>query len=239
MTDKGIEYPGKIVPVPENERTATNAYLEEPVRGIRVGDDVWVFEVPGAPESLRGKRGTVTAIDDRGQLHGTWDPEWTLIPGVDLFEKVSDLKAEYIRKHPEKVEGMFPMSEPDTVAKRLFYEELRKGTETAYYRDFEDYITERLDRQEVLMSSLYELIAEMKKQMNAQNRILESIGRQMEKGVETLTESIDSINRAVKRCAQTAETTQQTADRIRKDVHDMSEGVTVTGWKTHDGVKVI
>jgi len=53
---------------------------------INVGDRLAIITMSGEPQ-YNGATGTVTVIDDAGQIHGTWGG-CALIPGVDVFEKI-------------------------------------------------------------------------------------------------------------------------------------------------------
>ena len=53
----------------------------------KVGDKIHIHSMDGEPR-YSGKEGTITSIDDAGQLHGTWGG-LALIPGVDDFSMVS------------------------------------------------------------------------------------------------------------------------------------------------------
>lgn len=57
---------------------------------MKVGDKIRIIYMEGEPQ-YEGKAGTVTHIDDAGQIHGTWGG-CAIIPGVDLYEVV-DYKA--------------------------------------------------------------------------------------------------------------------------------------------------
>ena len=51
---------------------------------MKVGDKIRILYMDGEPE-YDGKKGTVTHIDDAGQIHGTWGG-CALIPGVDEYK---------------------------------------------------------------------------------------------------------------------------------------------------------
>ena len=51
---------------------------------MKVGDKIRIIYMDGEPQ-YDGKTGTVTHIDDAGQIHGTWGG-CALIPGVDKYE---------------------------------------------------------------------------------------------------------------------------------------------------------
>ena len=243
MTYRGVEYKYEIIRVTENP-DYMHTFLQEPVRGMKVGDEVYVFEVPGAPESLRGKTGTVTSIDEKGMLHGTWDPEWGLVPGVDVFEKVEDLKKAYVKRHPEVVEGMVPVTEPDTLAKKMFYEELKKSGKTAYYKGFEDLVTERLDRLEVVMSKLVEKIDALTEAMDEQTHAINRQSgyicdgrREIREGMQSIGTNSATVEHLLERMVSIAENEQELMRRVANASESMKNGVTVTGWKTNDYVR--
>lgn len=52
-----------------------------------VGDEIRIVQMSGEP-TYNGKTGTVTHIDDYGQIHGTWGG-CAIIPGVDYFEVIT------------------------------------------------------------------------------------------------------------------------------------------------------
>lgn len=51
-----------------------------------LGKKIRIINMEGEPQ-YTGKTGTVTFIDDAGQLHGTWGG-LAVIPGQDRFEEV-------------------------------------------------------------------------------------------------------------------------------------------------------
>lgn len=53
---------------------------------MKVGDKIRILDMKGEPQ-YDGKKGTVTHIDDAGQIHGTWGG-CALIPGVDEYEVI-------------------------------------------------------------------------------------------------------------------------------------------------------
>lgn len=53
---------------------------------FKVGDTIKIIYMDGEPQ-YSGKIGTITHIDDIGQLHGTWGG-CALIPNVDEFQKI-------------------------------------------------------------------------------------------------------------------------------------------------------
>jgi len=50
---------------------------------MKVGDKIRIIRMDGEPQ-YDGKTGTVTHVDDAGQIHGTWGG-CALIPGVDNY----------------------------------------------------------------------------------------------------------------------------------------------------------
>lgn len=54
---------------------------------VKIGDVIKIIHLDGEDNKYDGKQGIVKAIDDLGQLHGTWGG-LAVIPGVDEFEKV-------------------------------------------------------------------------------------------------------------------------------------------------------
>ena len=53
---------------------------------MKEGDRIRIIRMDGEPR-YDGKEGTVTHIDDAGQIHGTWGG-CALIPGVDRYEVI-------------------------------------------------------------------------------------------------------------------------------------------------------
>ncbi len=53
---------------------------------MKVGDKIRILYMDGEPQ-YDGRKGTVTHIDDAGQIHGTWGG-CALIPGVDEYEVI-------------------------------------------------------------------------------------------------------------------------------------------------------
>lgn len=51
---------------------------------MKVGDKIKIISMADEPQ-YTGRTGTITHIDDAGQLHGTWGG-CALIPEVDTFE---------------------------------------------------------------------------------------------------------------------------------------------------------
>lgn len=54
----------------------------------KVGDRIRIWYMEGEP-SYAGKEGTVTRIDDIGQMFGTWGG-CAVIPGTDEYEVVNE-----------------------------------------------------------------------------------------------------------------------------------------------------
>ena len=50
---------------------------------VKVGDLIQIRYMSGEPD-YEGREGTITRIDDAGQLHGTWGG-LAVIPGEDSF----------------------------------------------------------------------------------------------------------------------------------------------------------
>lgn len=61
---------------------------------MKVGDKIRIINMDGEPHYV-GKKGTVTHIDDAGQIHGTWGG-CALIPGVDEYEVIDTIEAQAI-----------------------------------------------------------------------------------------------------------------------------------------------
>ena len=59
---------------------------EEVKKQFQRGDMIEIIQMLGEPQ-YAGKTGTVTSVDDAGQVHGTWGG-CALIPGVDSFRKI-------------------------------------------------------------------------------------------------------------------------------------------------------
>ena len=53
---------------------------------MKAGDKIRIIRMDGEPQ-YDGKTGTITHIDDAGQIHGTWGG-CALIPGVDEYEVI-------------------------------------------------------------------------------------------------------------------------------------------------------
>lgn len=51
---------------------------------VKIGDKVRIIAMEGEPQ-YTDREGTVTHIDDAGQLHGTWGG-CAIIPGTDSYE---------------------------------------------------------------------------------------------------------------------------------------------------------
>lgn len=57
---------------------------------VKVGDHIYIEQMEGEPQ-YSGKEGTVTRIDDAGQLHGTWGG-LAVNPDVDNFTIIAEKK---------------------------------------------------------------------------------------------------------------------------------------------------
>lgn len=55
---------------------------------MKVGDKIRIISMDGEPR-YAGKEGTITYIDDAGQLHGTWGG-CAVIPECDTFEVINN-----------------------------------------------------------------------------------------------------------------------------------------------------
>jgi hypothetical protein len=53
---------------------------------LNPGDQIRIIQMTGEPQ-YDNVIGTVTCIDDAGQIHGTWGG-CAVIPSVDIFEKI-------------------------------------------------------------------------------------------------------------------------------------------------------
>lgn len=58
----------------------------------QVGDLIKIIDMHDEPQ-YQGKTGTITHIDDAGQLHGTWGG-CAIIPEADEFEIIETSKGE-------------------------------------------------------------------------------------------------------------------------------------------------
>lgn len=59
---------------------------ETPAGKVRIGTAIRILELNDPfDKTYAGREGTVTLIDDMGQLHGTWGG-LAVIPGEDSFE---------------------------------------------------------------------------------------------------------------------------------------------------------
>ena len=54
------------------------------MKKVNVGDRIKITHMEGEPQ-YKDREGTVTHIDDAGQIHGTWGG-CALIPGIDMYE---------------------------------------------------------------------------------------------------------------------------------------------------------
>ena len=59
---------------------------------VNIGSKIRIIEMNGEPQ-YTGKEGTVTHIDDAGQLHGTWGG-CAIIPETDSYELLERSKNE-------------------------------------------------------------------------------------------------------------------------------------------------
>ena len=55
---------------------------------VNVGDKIRIIHMDGEPH-YKDREGTVTHVDDEGQIHGTWGG-CALIPGIDTYEILPD-----------------------------------------------------------------------------------------------------------------------------------------------------
>ena len=55
---------------------------------VKVGDKVRIIYMDGEPQ-YSGREGTVTHIDDAGQIHGTWGG-CAILPETDRFEIIEE-----------------------------------------------------------------------------------------------------------------------------------------------------
>lgn len=53
---------------------------------LKIGDKIHIYHLEGE-DNYDGREGTITSIDDLGQLHGTWGG-LAIIPEVDSFIKI-------------------------------------------------------------------------------------------------------------------------------------------------------
>lgn len=53
------------------------------MNNVLIGDRIKIIHMEGEPQ-YKDREGTVTHIDDAGQIHGTWGG-CALIPGLDIF----------------------------------------------------------------------------------------------------------------------------------------------------------
>lgn len=54
----------------------------------KIGDTILIKSMKGEP-NYSGRIGTITKIDDAGQLHGTWGG-LAIVPGEDIFMRIPD-----------------------------------------------------------------------------------------------------------------------------------------------------
>ena len=55
---------------------------------LKIGDNIRITHMTDEPR-YTGREGTITHIDDMGQLHGTWGG-LAVIPGEDSFEIIQN-----------------------------------------------------------------------------------------------------------------------------------------------------
>lgn len=55
---------------------------------VKVGDKIRILYMSGEPQ-YTGREGTVTSIDDMGQIHGTWGG-CAVIPGEDSYKIIEE-----------------------------------------------------------------------------------------------------------------------------------------------------
>jgi len=60
---------------------------ERKMEMTKVGDKIRIIYMDGEPQ-YSGREGTVTHVDDMGQIHGTWGG-CALIPGEDTYQVIS------------------------------------------------------------------------------------------------------------------------------------------------------
>ena len=53
---------------------------------VKVGDRIKIIDMDGEPH-YAGREGSVTSIDDMGQIHGDWGG-CAIISGVDSYERI-------------------------------------------------------------------------------------------------------------------------------------------------------
>ena len=68
----------------------------------KVGDLIEITYMGGEPQ-YEGREGTITRIDDMGQLHGTWGG-LAVIPGEDSFRILSPVVPQQFQKRKSQVD---------------------------------------------------------------------------------------------------------------------------------------
>lgn len=82
---------------------------------VKIGDVIHINHLQGEDTSKDGKEGIVKAIDDIGQLHGTWDSV-AVIPGVDDFEVIKPEITEDIQDENSVIKPTIKINSGDTDA---------------------------------------------------------------------------------------------------------------------------
>lgn len=82
---------------------------------VKIGDVIHINHLQGEDTSKDGKEGIVKAIDDIGQLHGTWGSV-AVIPGVDDFEVIKPEITEDIKDENSVIEPTAKINPDDTDA---------------------------------------------------------------------------------------------------------------------------
>ena len=82
---------------------------------VKIGDVIHINHLQGEDTSKDGKEGIVKAIDDIGQLHGTWGSV-AVIPGVDDFEVIKPEITEDIKDENSVIEPTTKINPDDTDA---------------------------------------------------------------------------------------------------------------------------
>jgi hypothetical protein len=66
-----------------------NNVIVKPVQwSLSVGEKIRIIDMVGEPQ-YNGKSGTITDIDDMGQVHGTWGG-LAVIPDEDMYEVIAN-----------------------------------------------------------------------------------------------------------------------------------------------------
>ena len=82
---------------------------------VKIGDVIHINHLQGEDTSKDGKEGIVKAIDDIGQLHGTWGSV-AVIPGVDDFEVIKPEITEDIQDENSVIKPTTKINPDDTDA---------------------------------------------------------------------------------------------------------------------------